>query len=40
MTIDWLEPFKWGAVDRELCELIGRLSEEVKSGGCFRRLGE
>ena len=32
MTIDWLEPVRWGAVDKELSELMGRFGEEVKSG--------
>ena len=29
-TIDWLEPVEWGTVDRELCNLMDRLDEEVK----------
>ena len=29
-TIDWLEPVKWETVDRELCDLMDRLDEEVK----------
>ena len=29
-TIDWLEPVKWELVDRELCNLMDRLDEEVK----------
>jgi hypothetical protein len=28
--IDWLEPTKWERVDRELCDLMDRLDEEVK----------
>ena len=32
MTIDWLEPVRWGAVNREPSELMGRFGEEVKSG--------
>ena len=35
MTIDWLEPVGWGAVDRELSDLMGRFGEEVKSGVLF-----
>lgn len=29
-TIDWLEPVNWELVDRELCNLMERLDEEVK----------
>ena len=29
-TIDWLEPVSWENVDRELCNLMDRLDEEVK----------
>ena len=30
MTTDWLEPVYWEKVDRELCDLMDRLDEEVK----------
>lgn len=29
-SIDWLEPVNWETVDRELCDLMSRLDEEVK----------
>jgi len=29
-TKDWLEPVKWEVVDRELCNLMDRLDEEVR----------
>jgi hypothetical protein len=29
-AVDWLEPVMWEMVDRELCDLMGRLDEEVK----------
>ena len=30
MPVDWLEPVYWEEVDRELCDLMDRLDEEVK----------
>jgi len=33
--IDWLEPMKWEIVDRELCDLMDRLDEEVKLEAIF-----
>ena len=29
-AVDWLDPAKWGVVDRELCNLMDRLDEGVK----------
>ena len=29
-TVEWLEPAKWEMVDRELCNLMGRLDDGVR----------